>query len=192
MHGHPNSIRVRYVPGRAFARRGRARAPLAGRRGHHRVHRAPGGGLGIQGAVPLGRRCRRELAGRARSRHQHHGRRAHRHPPHHRRLRAAAAGRRRHRLGRRVQHRAHRQIVHQVRRRRPAHRGSGAGQALRPSSRQGGRRREEMVDRVKAAVDARTDANFVVDGAHRCAWRSRGIDRAHRARASPASRPAPT
>ena len=39
--------------------------------------------------------------------------------------------------GRRVQHRAHRAFVHQGGRRRPAYRRPGAGQTLRPSSRQG-------------------------------------------------------
>ena len=52
---------------------------------------------------------------------------------------AAAAGRHRHRLGRRVQHRAHGPLDDQGRRRRRAHRGPGRRQALRPPSRQGGR-----------------------------------------------------
>ena len=76
---------------------------------------------------------------------------------------AAAAGRHRHRLGRRVQHCAHRSasmikagagavhIEDQVGTKRCGHRPGKEVVA-----------RDEMVDRVKAAVDARTDPSFVI------------------------------
>ena len=51
--------------------------------------------------------------------------------------------------------------------------------------------KEEMVDRIKAAVDARTDPAFVVM-ARTDALAVEGLEQRHRARASPASRRAPT
>ena len=117
----------------------------------------------LQGLVSVRRRRRGQLPRHARSGHQQHGRCAHRHPAHHRCLRAAAAGGCRHRLGRGVQHRPHGQVLHQVRRRRSAHRGPGAVQALRPSSGQGNRvRSRRWWTAIKAAVDARTDRKFVI------------------------------
>ena len=79
----------------------------------------------------------------------------------------AAAGGRGHRLGRRLQHRAHRALLHQGRRRRPAHRRPGAGQALRPSPRQG-------------SGAARGDGGSRQGGggcAHRCQLRHHGAQR---------------
>ena len=50
---------------------------------------------------------------------------------------------------------------------------------------------DEMVDRIKAAVDARTDPDFVIM-ARTDALAVEGSGGGHRARAAPASRPAPT
>ena len=139
--------------------------------------RANGGRLRLQSAVSLGRRRRRQLAGRSGSRHQHHGRRADRHPPHHRCLPVAAAGGCRYRVGRRLQHRAHREVLHQ---------GGAAGlhiedqvQAKRCGHRPGKEivSKQEMVDRVKAAVDARTEPEFVIM-ARTDALAVEGIDKA--------------
>ena len=77
---------------------------------------------------------------------------------------AAAAGRRRHRLRReRVQHRAHGEVADQVRRRRrctsrtrSAPSAAATGRARRSSA------RTRWSTAIKAAVDARTDADFVV------------------------------
>ena len=91
---------------------------------------------GFRAHLSLRRRRGRQLARHSRPRHQHHGRRADRRPPHHRCLPAAAAGRYRHRLGRRLQHRAHHPPDDQGRRGRRAYRGPGGRQALRPSARQ--------------------------------------------------------
>ena len=49
----------------------------------------------------------------------------------------------------------------------------------------------EMVDRIKAAVDARTDPDFVIM-ARTDALAVEGLRRGDRARAAPASRRAPT
>ena len=82
------------------------------------------------------------------------------------------------RLGRRLQYRAHGEIVHQVRCRRDAHLedqvqskrcGHRPGKEIVPQS--------EMVDRVKAAVDARTDGQFVIM-ARTDALAVEGIDKA--------------
>ncbi len=101
-------------------------------------------------------------AGPARPGHQHARRRADRRAPHHRRVRPAADGRHRHRLRpERVQHRAHRQEPDQV----PAPPPATSRTRWAPSAAATARARksspaDEMVDRVKAAADARTDANF--------------------------------
>ena len=147
---------------------------------------------GFPRALSIRRRRRGELARPAGSRHQHDGRRAHRHPAHHRGERAAAARRCGHRLGRRVQHRAHRALVHQGRRRRHAHRRPGAdasAAAIGPARKSC--RAQEMVDRVKAAVDARTDAGFVIM-ARSDALAGSGSRRDASSAWSPASRPART
>jgi len=86
----------------------------------------------------------------------------------------------RYRLGRRVQHRPHREsfakmgaaglhIEDQVQAKRCGHR------------RQRGRLQQEMVDRIKAAVDARTDAAIRIM-ARTDALAVEGIERGHRAR----------
>ena len=94
-------------PGAALSRRARGGKAAAGGGRHQRLHgahwpRPPASAPFIfpAAAWPPTRSA-------ARPRHQHHGRRAHRRPPHHRRLLAPAAGRYRHRLGRRLQYRAH-------------------------------------------------------------------------------------
>jgi methylisocitrate lyase len=63
-------------------------------------------------------------------------------------------------------------------------------EALRPPSGQGSRPQEEMVDRMKAAVDARTDDQFVIM-ARTDAAAVEGLDARSSAR-SPAWKPAPT
>ena len=157
----PLSIAGREVPRRAVARRAsRCRCPGA----INAYHAILAEKSGLPRDLPVRRRRRRRLARPARSRHQQPRRRADRRAPHHRRVRAAAAGRRRHRLRReRVQHRAHGEVADQVRRRRDAHRGPGRREALRPPAGQGDRRaRTRWSTAIKAAVDAKTDADFVV------------------------------
>ena len=81
--------------------------------------------------------------------------------------------------------------IHPRRRRRHAHRGPGGakrcghrpGKELVPQA--------EMVDRIKAAVDARTDRQFVIM-ARTDALAGRRARPRDRARARPTSRPAPT
>jgi len=98
--------------------------------------------------------------------------------PHHGRLLTALAGRRRYRFRRERLHiRAARQVADQGGRGGDAHRRPGRrkrcghrpGKELVP--------KEEMVDRIKAAVDAKTDPDFVVNGAHRRAG-GRRLERA--------------
>jgi methylisocitrate lyase len=76
--------------------------------------------------------------------------------------RPAAAGRHRHRLRQRLQHRAHGQEPDQGRRRRPAHRGPGGRQALRPSPGQGTRQQRRDGRPREGAADAKTDAGFFI------------------------------
>src|SRR6185312_6917384 len=137
------------IPGRAFPRGPRRRAAAAGHGRDHRLCRHDGETRGLQGAIPVRWRRGRQLAGHAGPGHQHDGGRTHRRTPHRGCHPTAAAGRYRHRLGRRIQHRAHDPFVRA--RRRCGHR---PGKEVVSKG--------EMVDRVKAAVDARTDPAFVI------------------------------
>ena len=131
----------------------------------------------LPGAVPVRRRRRRQLAGHARPGHQHDGRRAHRRPPHHRRRATcrcwststpAGAARSTSRRTVRSLIKAGAAAVHiedQVGAKRCGHR---PGKEVVS--------KDEMVDRVKAAVDARDRRRLRDHGAHR-----RGRGRGHRA-----------
>ena len=158
-HRRPYPFRRRPLP-----RRDGGGEAAADRRHDQRLRRAAGRALRLPLDLSLRRRRRRRLAGPARPRHQHPRRRAYRRTPHHRRLRPAPARRRRHRLRReRVQHRAHGQVPDQVRRRRPCTSRTRSGRsaaATGPARRSSAQ--EEMVDRINAAADAKTDADFVV------------------------------
>ncbi len=59
-------------------------------------------------------------------------------------------------------HRAHDPFVRARGRRRRAHGGPGRAEAMRPSAGKEVVSKQEMVDRVKSAVDGRTDASFVI------------------------------
>ena len=66
-------------------------------------------------------------------------------------------------FGRRLQHRAHRQVADQVRRgARCTSRTRSAPSAAATAPARKSSPQEEMVDRIKAAVDARTDPEFVI------------------------------
>ena len=175
------------APSPRRARRCRCPAPI------NAYHAHPGRAHRLQGDLPVRRRRRRRIARPARPRHQHPRRRA--------RPTCGASptstalpllvdvdtG-----LGARVQHRAHRQVADQGRRRRACTsktRSAPSAAAIGPA--RSSCRSDEMVDRIKAAVDARTDPDFVDHGAHRRARRRRPR-RGDRPRAAPTSRPAPT
>jgi len=92
---------------------------------------------------------------RSRPRHHHHGRCPDRCAAHHRYHRPAGARGHRHWMGQRLQHRARHKVHDQAWCRGGAYRGPGPGQALRTPAGKAIVSREEMVDRIKAAVDAR-------------------------------------
>ena len=110
-------------------------------------------------------------------------------PPHRRRDRAAAARRRRYRLGRRVQHRPHHGELISCRRRRACILRTRCRRSAAVTVRQGaGVGADEMVDRIKAAVDGRIDDSVRHHGAHRraCGRRAGCRDRARRSATSTA------
>ena len=147
--------------GEISRRSGGGKAAAGGGR-HQCVCGADGGGDGISRAVSFGRRRGGELAGDAGPGDQHDGRCADGCPAHHGCDSASVAGGYRYGMGRRIQHCADDSFHDQGGRGGRAHgRPGGAkrcghrpGKELVPA--------EEMVDRIKAAVDARTDERFVL------------------------------
>ena len=130
----------------------------------------------IPRALSIRRRRRRQLARAAGSRHQHDGRRADRHPPHHRGEHAAACWSTRTPAGA-ARSTSRAPCVRSSRRAPPActskTRCSPSVAAIGPARKWC--RAHEMVDRMKAAVDARTGSGFVIM-ARSDALASEGLD----------------
>ena len=141
--------------------------------------------------VSLGRGRRERVVRPAGSRRHGARGRARGCAPHHGRHGAAAARGRGHGLGQRIQHRAHRARDGARGRRRDAHRGPGAGEALRPSAEQGDGRRRGDVRSVEGG--RRRAPRRGVRRSWRARTRSRARASRRRSTASPRmSRRAPT
>ena len=149
---------------------------------------------GYQGALPVRRRRRRRFARPARPGHQHAGRRA-------RSTCAASPTRAQLPLlvdidtgfgAARSTSRARSAIADQGRRRRHAHRRPGRREALRPPPRQGGRVARTRWSTASRPRSMRAPMRTFVIMARTDAARGRRPRCGDRARAAPASRPAPT